>query len=119
MALPSCEVEYVVTSYAACQTTCIEMLLKELKIMKHRIMKLFIDNKSAVDLANHPVCPGRSKHIERTYHFLKDQVNKGKIVLKHCKSGWKLEHCMYQDEKSREHELGSVLEVVIRCFIES
>lgn len=36
MALSSCEAEYVVASYAACQATWIEMLLEELKIMKPR-----------------------------------------------------------------------------------
>lgn len=48
-------------------------------------MKLFSDNKSAFDLENHPVCHGRSKHIERMYHFLRDQVNKGKLELEPCK----------------------------------
>lgn len=30
----SCEVEYVSTSYAACQEACIEMLLEDLKLME-------------------------------------------------------------------------------------
>ena len=85
VALSSCEAEYVAASYAACQAAWIEMLLEELRIMESK-MKLFVDNKSAINLANHPVCHGRSKHIERRYHFLRDQVNKGKLEIKHCKT---------------------------------
>ncbi|XP_050908362.1 secreted RxLR effector protein 161-like [Lathyrus oleraceus] len=58
VALSSCEGEYVVTSYVIYQTTWIEMLLEELKIMKPKKMKLFVNNKSVISLANHPVCHG-------------------------------------------------------------
>lgn len=86
MALSLCEDEYVVASYAVCQAVWIEMLLEELKIMEPKKMRLFVDNKSAIDLGNHPMCHGRSKHLERRYHFLRDQVNKGKLEHEHCKS---------------------------------
>ncbi|XP_050909768.1 secreted RxLR effector protein 161-like [Lathyrus oleraceus] len=58
VALSSCEVEYVAASYASCQTTWIEILLEALKIMEPRKMKLFVDNKSVIDLGNHPICHG-------------------------------------------------------------
>jgi hypothetical protein len=86
VALSSCEAEYVAASYAACQAAWIEMLLEELKIMEPKNIKLFVDNKSAINLVNHPVCHGRSKHIERRYHFLRDQVNKGKVEIRYCKT---------------------------------
>ena len=86
VALSSCEAEYVAASYAACQAAWIEMLLEELKIMEPKKIKLFVDNKSAINLANHPMSHGRSKHIERRYHFLRDQVNKGKLELEYCKT---------------------------------
>ncbi|XP_050910052.1 secreted RxLR effector protein 161-like [Lathyrus oleraceus] len=69
MALSLCETEYVVASYVACQAAWIEMFLKEIKIMEPRKTKLFVDKKLVIDLANHPVRHGRSKHIERRYHF--------------------------------------------------
>lgn len=81
VALSSCEVEYVTTSYATCQALWIKMLLEELKITKPKKMNLFVDNKLAIDLANHPMCYDMSKNIERMYHFLKDQVSKGKLKL--------------------------------------
>ena len=62
VAVSSCEAEYVTASYAVCQAAWIKMLLEELKIMESK-MKLFVDNKSAINLVNHPMCHGRSKHI--------------------------------------------------------
>lgn len=53
--LSSCEVEYVVASYVACQAVWRDMLLEELKIIEPKKMKLFVDNKSAIDLKNHHV----------------------------------------------------------------
>jgi hypothetical protein len=43
-----------------------------------------IDNKSAINLAKNPIAHGRSKHIETKFHFLRDQVTKGKIKLSYC-----------------------------------
>ena len=40
-----------------------------------------IDNVSAIRLAKNPVSHGRSKHIEVRFHFLREQVNKGKLEL--------------------------------------
>jgi hypothetical protein len=60
------------------------MLLSELKAVEATKLKLLVDNMSAIDLANNPVSHGRSKHIERRFHFLRDQMNKEKLELKYC-----------------------------------
>lgn len=44
------------------------------------------DNKSAMALAKNPVFHGRSKHIDIKYHYIREQVNDGKIELNFCKS---------------------------------
>lgn len=71
----SCETEYVATLYVACQTLWLEMMLEELGVSNFEKIKLLVDNQSAIDLENYPMSYGRSKHIERRYHFLKDQVS--------------------------------------------
>ena len=86
VALSSCEAEYVAASYAACQAMWIKMLLEEMRICDSTKVKLLIDNKSAIDLAKHPVSHGRSKHIERRYHFLREQVNEDKLDVEHCRT---------------------------------
>ena len=47
-------------------------------------MRLFVDNKSAISLSKSPVFHGKSKHIETKFHFLRDQVSKGKLELVYC-----------------------------------
>ena len=46
-------------------------------------MVLFIDNKSAIDLAKNPVFHGRSKHIDIRYHFIRECIERGEIIVKH------------------------------------
>jgi len=62
------------------------MLLMELQLVKDEKMELRIDSKYVIDLAKHPVAHGKSKHIETKFHFLRDQVNNGKLEVKHCKT---------------------------------
>jgi len=60
VALSPSEAKYVATSYAACQALWIEMLLEELNAFEVDRIKFLVDNKSAIDLANHPISHGKS-----------------------------------------------------------
>lgn len=62
-----------------------EMILKELKKIEFLNIKLLVDKKSSIDLANHQRNHGRSKDIERTYIFSRDHVNKNKLETEYCK----------------------------------
>ncbi|WJX17846.1 hypothetical protein P8452_07710 [Trifolium repens] len=84
IALSSCEAEYVAGSLAACQANWLQSLLSEMNIIADTTVVLKIDNKSAINLAKNPVSHGKSKHIETRFHFLRDQVNKGKLKLEYC-----------------------------------
>jgi hypothetical protein len=86
VALSSCEAEYIAASMGACQALWLDSLLSELKLKTEKEMVLMIDNKSAINLARNPVAHGRSKHIETRYHFLRDQMGKGRLQLQFCKS---------------------------------
>ena len=86
VALSSCEAEYISAAFGASQALWLGMLLEELNIKCSNVMKLRIDNKSAIDLAKHPIAHGRNKHIEVKYHFLRDQVNKNKLALEYCRT---------------------------------
>lgn len=44
---------------------------------------LYIDNKYAIDLAKNPVFHGRRKHIDVRYHFIRECVENGEIIIKH------------------------------------
>jgi hypothetical protein len=46
----------------------------------------FVDNESAVKIANNPVQHSRTKHIDIRHHFLRDHVAKGDILLEGVRS---------------------------------
>ncbi|CAJ2657666.1 unnamed protein product [Trifolium pratense] len=58
---------------------------EKMNLKEDKPLKMLID-KSTIDLAKHPIAHGRSKHLETRFHFLRGQVNKGKLELEQCKS---------------------------------
>ncbi|XP_014501147.1 uncharacterized protein LOC106761996 [Vigna radiata var. radiata] len=86
VALSSCEAEYIAACEATCQAAWLDSLMKELRINVTEKVRLLVDNKSAIDLTKHPTSHGRSKHIETRFHFIREQVGKGKIEVVYCKS---------------------------------
>lgn len=86
VALSSCEAEFMAATAAACQAIWLKNLLAEVTGKNGGPVVLHIDNKSAIDLAKNPVFHGRSKHIDIRYHFIRQCVEKGEIVLKHVSS---------------------------------
>ena len=91
VALSTCESEYIAGCLVACQAVWLEAILKEMKIEVDRPIALFIDNKSAINLAKNPVLHRRSKHIEAKFHFLNEQVNKEALKIVHCSNEVQLE----------------------------
>jgi len=86
VALSSCEAEYIAAAMGACQVGWLDTLMLELKMKKEDAVELFVDNKSTINIAKFPVAHGICKHIETCYHFLRDQVTKGKLKLSYCRS---------------------------------
>ena len=54
--------------------------LEDFKLMYNHI-PIKCDNTSAINLSKNPIQHSRTKHIEIRYHFLRDHVQKGDIVL--------------------------------------
>ncbi|GKB37973.1 hypothetical protein Tco_0882915 [Tanacetum coccineum] len=49
-------------------------------------IKIFCDNESAVALTKEPKDHGKSKHIERKYHFVRSKLEEGHMTVKHIRS---------------------------------
>jgi hypothetical protein len=81
VALSTCEAEYIAASHAACQGVWLARLLKDMVGSEVGAPRLYIDNKSAIDLCKNPVLHDRSKHIETKYHYIRDCVEKKKITV--------------------------------------
>lgn len=86
VALSSCEAEFMAATTAACQAVWLRKLLSQVTDCNIGPVFLFIDNKSAIDLAKNPVFHGRSKHIDVRFHFIRECVENGEIIVKHVNS---------------------------------
>jgi hypothetical protein len=72
VALSSCEAEYIAATTAATQAIWMARLLGELLGRESEVVKLNVDNKSALTLARNSVFHERSKHINLRYHFIQN-----------------------------------------------
>ncbi|WVZ95085.1 LOW QUALITY PROTEIN: hypothetical protein U9M48_040890 [Paspalum notatum var. saurae] len=90
VALSTCEAEYIAAATACCQGVWLRRLLQEITGEDHRAPVLRMNNKSAIELAKNPVLHDRSKHIDIRFHFIRDCVNGGRIVLGHVETGQQL-----------------------------
>lgn len=87
VAISSCEAEYIAAATAACQAIWLSRLLAGLQEKEEQVVKLKVDNKSAISLCKNPVLHDRSKHIDIRYHFIRDCVETGKITVEHVSTG--------------------------------
>lgn len=86
VALSSCEAEFMAATAAACQGIWLKNLLTQVTDMKCGPVEIYVDNRSAIDLAKNPVFHGRSKHIDIRYHFIRECVERGEVVIKHVRT---------------------------------
>ena len=84
--LLSCEGEFMAATAAACQSIWLRNVLQQVTGELMGPMTLYLDNKSAIDLAKNPVFHGRSKHIDVRYHFIRECIERGEIIVKHVPS---------------------------------
>ena len=49
-----------------------------------------VDNQPAIALTKNPVLHDRSKHIDVKFHFLRDCVDEGRIVIEFVETGRQL-----------------------------
>ena len=86
VSLSSCESEY----YAICNTVCESLFLQQIlsMILPTDIgpTLIFADNRGTIDLARNPVHHKRSKHISIKFHFIREHINSGNIILQYIPS---------------------------------
>ena len=82
----STEAEYRTLSEAASEITWLSFILKELKVPLLRPPELYCDNLSAVYLTANPAFHKRTKHFENHYHYVRERVALGLLVVRHIPS---------------------------------
>lgn len=85
VSLSSTESEYIATSMAASEACWLINLLSDFNIGNCCPVVLHCDNQSAIMIANTDTLK-RLKHVDIRYHFIKEQIRKGKIQLKYLET---------------------------------
>jgi hypothetical protein len=81
------EAEYRAMSLTVSEMLWVRSLLSELNVLRKGPLKLWCDNKSAINIANNPVQHDRTKHVEIDRFFIKEKIDDGILQLSHVNSG--------------------------------
>jgi len=83
VAMSSYESEYIAAATAAYQGVWLGCLLGDLLGKDPLVAKMFVDNKSAIQLCMNLVFHDRSKHIEVRYHFIRGCIENGTVSVEY------------------------------------
>eukprot|EP00253_Pinus_taeda_P029158 PITA_29158 len=86
VALSTAEAEYVVATAAACQAVWMRRMLRSLGQEQAKATVIFCDNSSAIALSKNLVFHKRTKHIDTRFHYIRELVSNGEIVLEYCRT---------------------------------
>lgn len=81
MARSSAEAEFRVIAQDICELLWLKIILEDLKIKWEEPMKLYCDNKLAINIAHNPVQHDRTKHIEADRYFIKEKLDSWLICI--------------------------------------
>jgi len=92
VALSSCESEYMALTSATQAIMWTRSLLAEIEVVASggassvptspaTPLRMFSDNKSAIDMARNDTHHQRSKHIDLRHHFIREQIQAGTIAV--------------------------------------
>eukprot|EP00253_Pinus_taeda_P031978 PITA_31978 len=84
VALSIAEAEYVAATAAACQAVWMRRMLRSLCQEQANATIIFCDNSSAIALSKNSVFHKRTKHIDTRFHYIRELVRNGEIILQHC-----------------------------------
>ena len=71
---------------AACQEVWMKRMLRSLYHEQVKDTKIYCDNSSAIALLKNSMFHKITKHIDAKYHYIRELVNNGEIILKHCRT---------------------------------
>ncbi|CAL2238253.1 unnamed protein product [Prunus armeniaca] len=79
--------EFVAAASSSCQVVWLRKMLEVLGDEQKGPTIIYYDNMSTIKLSRNPVMHERSKHIDVSFHFLRDLCKNGKNELQYCKGG--------------------------------
>ena len=85
-AVSTMEAEYVAIAYTLREALYLRMLLSELGVPQSMPTEIYCDNKAAVTLCSNPTRHRQSKHIDISFHRIRDEVEGGEVVVLYVES---------------------------------
>lgn len=83
VALSTAEAEYVALTSAIQEAVWMRRLLQSLG-ESPKTLTIHEDNQGAIKMSHNPVLHSRTKHIDIRYHYIRETVADGTVVLKYC-----------------------------------
>ena len=111
VAVSSMEAEYM-AAFAMVQEICwLRGVMFELGFELNEPTKVYMDSRSAIDLANNPVHHKRSKHISIKYHWLRQKTKRSVVTLQYVPSSIQLADVMTKAlaENSYQNLIGQLV----------
>ena len=81
--LSSTEAEYMAATQATKEAIWLRRLLKDLGHEEEGPTVLMEDNQGCIALSKNPIHHSRTKHIDIQWHFIREKVETGEVVLKY------------------------------------
>ncbi|KAJ9552133.1 hypothetical protein OSB04_016178 [Centaurea solstitialis] len=72
------------TTSIACQVVCLRGLLGDITGWALEEVVIRVDNKYVIALMKNPVFHGRSKYIDTRFHFIRECIENGKVLVVTC-----------------------------------
>ena len=81
--LSSTEAEYVALCTAAKEALWLKRMLSQIGFRQQQPVKIYIDNRAAIAIAENDKVTMRTRHIDLRFHWVREQIKNGEIVLLH------------------------------------
>lgn len=86
----SAESEFRSMALGICELLWLKIILEDLKVKWEGPIRLYCDNKSAINIAHNPVQHDRTKHVEVDRHFIKEKLDSGLICTPYVQTSGQL-----------------------------
>ena len=77
----SVEAKFRALALDICELLWLRRLLKELRISIETSMKLYCDNKAAINIVHNPIYHDKTKHVAVDKHFIVENIKNGVICM--------------------------------------
>ncbi|KAG9460048.1 hypothetical protein H6P81_004556 [Aristolochia fimbriata] len=82
ISLSTAEAEYIAAGSCCAQLLWMKQMLEDYGVPSG-VLTVYCDNTSAINISKNPVQHSRTKHIDIRHHFIREQVEDGKVILEY------------------------------------